>query len=168
MIAVGDLIFYRHTFWRALKADRMTRTVTVEDWSGREDEIANDLDETSQDCRRVCNPQQDWPFATSLPKDTPIADLHLYRQGVDRKLRPYVEWVPSDRLATGGSIFHHPELELKYGETLSARHEDGSRSQIPISRGFGTQKRRQAVYDAKNKKPRTAYDHLLAEDDYEE
>jgi len=81
-----------------------------------------------------------------------------------------VEWVPSDILRSGGSIFVNPALRLRTGEVLSAVYADGSLGRVNVKTTFGTVQHRVARQQQQEIEPRSIYERLMGggDNDFED
>lgn len=142
---VGELVEYKGHTWRVYRTDRQVRTATLIRWDGVQEEIEND----NEEAKVVANPSRSWPFVAAPVRSSRVGRIVKLTRVVrnrPQELIPYVDWVPSDPLRAGGSIFLNPELKFCIGEVLSAEHQDGSLSRISITKSFGTlsQRRKRA------------------------
>lgn len=163
---VGDIVLYQESRWKVSSHSRSFRTCQLVAFDGRKVEVPDDLDLTPEpELKVLFNPPEQWPFTAS--------PVHSFSSGpiVDivrgpASLLPLVDWVPSDFLRPGGSIFFNPALKLRLGEILVSVHRDGTRNRITITRTFGTiRSRRHRVNNPpKVKGPKTNLDRLLESD----
>jgi hypothetical protein len=138
--------------------------MTVEQWDGAREEIPEELDEIEpQNCQRLGNPNTEWPFVTGVAKA--VVGLRLIRHGKAMDLAVYEDWVPTDRLTTGGAIYFNPKINVRPLEVLTATHPDGSHSRVNIPLGFGTMKQRSQRAAVKPSEKQTAYDRLVSDHD---
>lgn len=157
---VGDIVEYEGHRWRVYRADRHVKTVTLLRWDETIEEVA--LDDPR--AKVLWDPSK-WPFVAAKVnlKAGRFTELVLTRKGKTSSLRPYVDWVPSDQSRPGGSIFVNPLLGLQLGEVLVAVHANGTRVRIPITREFGTMKKRKQRQSALPERRELA-DYLDGED----
>ena len=133
--SVGDVVEYEGHRWRVYKADAGVRTVSLVRWGGATEEIADD------DPKLVFfGRPSEWPVVTARvkPNAGPLMKLGIARGVRLEDLQPLVDWVPSDLMRPGGSIFIHPRLKLKVGNVLVAEYRDGTASRIVITQRYGT------------------------------
>jgi len=117
----------------------------------------------------VANPSENWPFVAPPIKPIlgPIKTLAWPRREIDiRPLVLYRDWLPSDPVRAGGSIFLNPRLGLQIGDFLLATHITGKLSRIVIPPQFGTIRQKQARVAVKPKADKTAYTRLLDDDHF--
>ena len=134
-MVVGELVEYGGHRWRVYKLDKGVRTVALVRWGGTTEEVADD----DPGLVVVDNPSE-WPVVTARIKPTSgaLIKLSIARRGRLQALQPLVDWVPSDLMRAGGSIFINPKLALAVGEVLIAEYKDGSASRIPITKRYGS------------------------------
>lgn len=162
---LGDLVSRDANFWIVSRYDpKRTRTATLLDAHGATVEIPHD-----DKVEIIANPSQDWPFVAAPLKPSWGAVTRLVRPspgGSDPvPLTLYRDWVPSDPVRAGGSIFLNPNLRLQIGDYLLATHANSKSSSLIIPAGFGTVAQKLARAAAKPKPDRTAYSRLLEDDD---
>src|SRR5262245_47954365 len=134
-MGLGHIVAYGGCRWRICKLDRGVRTVTLVGWGGATKEVADD----DPGIVSVADPSG-WPVVTAKmkPNSGQLVKLALARRGKLEELRPLTDWVPSDLLRAGGSVFMNPELKLAVGEVLIAGYKDGSASRILITKRYGS------------------------------
>lgn len=166
---VGDIVLYSKTRWKVVSCSANYHTCQLASFEGGKEEVADDADTGEKPSIQVLfNPAESWPFVAA-----PVHARAGPLTGVNRGtlgLRPLVDWVPSDFLRPGGSIFFNPELRLRQGEVLVGIHQGGVRSRIAISNAFGTSARRRhlAANPPKVKGPPSSYERLMGSDIFEE
>jgi hypothetical protein len=148
-MTLGDVVEYEGHRWRVYKVDRSVRTVALIRWGGSTQEVADD----DPALVVIANPSG-WPVVTARlkPNAGPVAKLSIARGGKLRGLRPLVDWVPSDLMRAGGSIFINPDFKLSLGEILIAEYKDGTASRIPITKRYGSVAQRSVVRSGVKKK----------------
>lgn len=146
---LGAVVRYEEKLWRVYKLDSHVRTATLIRWGGHLQEVADD----DPNVVVVANLDQ-WPVVTARVKPTagPLVKLSLTRNGRSRALEPLVDWVPSDLMRAGGSIFMKPELNLRVGEILIAEYANGNATRIVITKRYGSMAQRKAPQSLTKKK----------------
>src|SRR5688572_20192287 len=139
---LGDIVEYEGHRWRVFRLDKNVRTATLIRWSGTTAEVADDDPKAAV----VANPCE-WPVVTARLKHSsgPLVKLSVARGGRMLSLRPLEDWLPSDPMRSGGSVFINPKFKLMVGEVLIAEYKDGSASRIPITKRYGSMAQRKAV-----------------------
>jgi len=164
---LGDLVQYKGTHWIVRRHDpKRTRMATLVAASGQSEEVAHDSDAKGQ-VVVIANPSTEWPFIVlkERPKFGKLVEIIRFRgMTVTAHLQLNVDWVPSDPLRSGGAVFFSPTLGLLVGETLSALHEHG-RASFTVPANFTTVRARVEKATPKPREPKSAYDHLLDEDE---
>lgn len=163
---VGDVVSHGGQRWKVLTQNRAVRTCLLVGFDGARLEVPDDLQPPELEV--LYNPAQDWPYvpAPIRPRAGPVVNVIRGQVG----LAPFQDWVPSDFMRPGGSIFFSPKLRLRAGEVLAAQHKDGSRSRLNITHSFGTIQQRQAriLKPRAVKGPMGALEQLLADDSLDE
>jgi hypothetical protein len=162
---IGDLVTYAGHRWKVAVRNSQYRTCTLARPDGPSVEVPDDMDYRPLPDRPklevICHLATEWPFiaAPVRPRSGPVVKITRRRQD----LMVMYDWVPSDFLRPGGSIFLNPELHLRQGEVLAATHQDKSLSRMVVTATFGTIKRRIAQQNKPKSAPRvrTVYDHLM-------
>lgn len=157
---IGDVVLYQESRWKVIAFVPGLRVYTLANAQGKVE--APDDAEALEDLKVLFNPGQDWPFVTVpvLSKGGPIVKI---LRG-ETELEFMVDWVPSDFVRAGGSIFFSPGLHLRQGEVLSGIHQLGDvRSRIAILPSFGSAKtrKRRAQKPQKVAAPKTTLDRLM-------
>jgi len=164
-LKIGDIVLYREARWKVVSQSPSFRTCVLARFDGTKDEVADDLDVTGEELKVLFNPADTWPFVACHvhAKAGPLVDV----QRGPMSLSPLVDWVPSDFLRPGGSVFFNPTLRLRQGEVLVGVHQNGTRSRISITKAFGTVTRRKqrAANPEKTRGPRSSFERLLDDDD---
>lgn len=165
---LGDLVSHDNAFWIVTRYDpKRTRTATLLNSEGLSQEIAHD-----EPVEVIANPSLDWPFVAAPVKPMlgPIKMLSWPKPGVEiLPLVLYRDWLPSDPIRAGGSIFLNPSLGLRIGDFLLAAHVSGKLSRVDIPNNFGTVHQKLARKADKPKAvDRTAYTRLLDDDPFED
>lgn len=159
---VGDVVEHEGRLHRVLRHNRLVHVMVAAPWEGDPVEIADN----DPIVKVVHNPAAEWPM-TTVPlrhKAGPMRAV-LHR---GRELEPLLEWMPSDPFRPGGAVFLSPQLNLKRGEVLTVRHQDGSTSRLVVGKGFGTiaqKQRRQRAKQAAPKRQPNAFDRIWEGDD---
>jgi len=171
---LGDLVKYQDKLWLVNGSDKQVRTVYLSCQDGTQTEIADQLDRTDPDTVKVvANPSEQWNLLTS-PVCSGFGPLvKMTVPGVlgrkERVLTPWVEWIPSDPLRGGGSIFVHPSIKLLPGMVLFVTHKNGSINRINVPKVVGSVKQRQKLAqqkrDSKKKDSSTCYSMLDKDDE---
>lgn len=158
---IGDIVLYQEARWKVANHSTSFRTCQLIRFDGEKTEIPDD----EQSLTVLFNPAESWPFVAGPvhARSGPVVSV----QRGQASLAPLVDWVPSDFLRPGGSIFFNPALRLRHGEILVGIHQDGTRSRISITKTFGTIKRRQHLkaHPPKVPSPRSSFDRLMNDDD---
>lgn len=157
---VGDLVRYQDRTWRIYKRDRQVRTFQLLHWDKTSAEVADN----DPNLILVASPAKDWPFVALPRRSETQGRIELITRtlrGVVIDLFPNTDWVPSDPLRAGGSLFFHPGIGLRQGEVLSAKYENGLLVKVPITRGFGTIDERKTRQRSSRPKAPTVWGHLL-------
>lgn len=141
-MTLGDIVEHEGHRWRVYKVDKSVRTVALIRWGGSTAEVADDDPKLVV----VGNPSG-WAVVTARlkPNAGPMVKLSVARGGKLRALRPLVDWVPSDLMRAGGSIFINPDFKLALGELLIAEYKDGTAGRIPITKRYGSVAQRSVV-----------------------
>ena len=174
MLRVGDLVEHTGVRCYVQKIDRATDTAFLHGASGLLCTVGAELDETEPGaCKVVCNPATDWPHITlDARKFWRISNIVRMVGSRETFLREFHDWVKPDKRQQGGALFFNPALRLGFGHVLTAHFEDSPKiARLSIPRGFGTTGQRvarQQAAIAPPKRERTAYDHLLDSDDFED
>jgi hypothetical protein len=171
-VKVGDLVTYDGRRWKVATSNSQYRTCTLSRPNGPSIDVPDDLDRRPVpellELKVLCHLSTEWPFiaASARPKAGPIVKITRGR----RELVMMEDWVPSDFLRPGGSVFLNPDLRLKQGEVLAATHKDGSLSRLAVTGNFGTVKNRIARKNRprRSPKPRTVYDRLMSDGSFED
>lgn len=164
---IGDVVQYRQSRWRVISFSPGLRVYTLANAKGKTE--APDDAEALEDLQVLFNPGREWPFVV-VPiqsKGGPIVKVFRGEQ----ELELMVDWVPSDFVRSGGSIFFSPNLNLRRGEVLSGVHQSGGvRSRITISPSFGSAKtrKRRSLQPQKTAKPKTMLDRLIENNPFDE
>lgn len=162
MVNVGTLVQYADRRWVICRSNELSKTITMRSWEGDTHTCAdNDTDVVV-----ICHPSTDWPFIAgpTRPKAGPVKALHVTRMTKRLELEPLIDWMPSEFLRPGGSIFFNPSVGLRVGEIVVATHEDGSGSRINVGHTFATVAQRVLRATTPKKEPKTAYDRLLGDE----
>jgi hypothetical protein len=165
-VKLGDLVAYEDHFWVVTRYDpKRTRTATLRRADGHALEVPHD-----QTLRVIANPSSEWPYVASplKPRWGPVVKLTRPSRVNQVELVLYHDWLPSDPVRAGGSIFLNPNLRLQIGDYLLATHADGHASSVVIPGGFGTVQQRQARMTKPKPELRTSYTRLLDDDPFED
>jgi hypothetical protein len=160
---VGDIVLYQGARWKVVSHEPSFRTCQLVQFNGTKVEVPDD-----EDLKVLFNPAKSWPFVAG-PVHARSGPLIGVLRGA-LSLGPLVDWVPSDFLRPGGSIFFNPELRLRQGEILVGLHKDGTRSRISITKAFGTVRLRKhrVANPLKAKGPKSSFDRLMSDDLFNE
>lgn len=161
---VGDIVLYQERRWKVESHSTSFRTCQLSQFAGEKTEVPDDLDANAELLKVLYNPADSWPFVAG-PVHVRAGPLVSVSRGA-ASLAPLVDWVPSDFLRPGGSIFFNPALRLRHGEILVGVHKDNTRSRISVTKSFGTVQRRKqrASNPPKVKGPRSTFDRLMDDD----
>jgi hypothetical protein len=163
MATVGDIVRYQDKVWKVSGHNRDYGTFVLVNFEAERVEV------TAMEPLEVLYATSAWPFV-ALPakafKSGRITEVR--RRNVS--LRPMFDWVPSDLIRAGGSLFFSPELRLQVGEVLVAKHEKGSLIRVSITRAFGTgtQRKRRKERPWKPPAPVTVYDRLTGRSPFDD
>jgi hypothetical protein len=163
----GDLVEYQGKRWVVQKYDpRRTRTATLANCSensGVSFEVPHDLDRDPKELRVVSNPMTEWPFFVppEKPRFGELLEVSLIKGMEGQPLQPYYDWV-----LIGHSVFFRPDLNPRLGDVFFCTYAKGSQ-RVLVNKSVGTMKQRTTKKVRVKKQPKTAYDHLLADDDDE-
>lgn len=165
---VGDVVRYDHQCWRVASHAREFRTCILCNFDGLKVEIPDDL--SSVELRVLYNPIT-WPFV-SLPVRPYGRLMSISRStisalgdgsSITTVLTPMEEWIPSDFLKSGGSVFFNPRLKLRPGEILVATYENQKTQRIAIPRNFVPMSARKKKAE-KKAAPLDNYQRILGDD----
>lgn len=161
-IQIGDLVEYRDARWLVSQRHPGVRTVVLRQINGTSEEIPNDTPE----CKVIANLPTQWPYITIPKKTSQITSITIVREKV-LELAPMKAWVPADPLHNGGVLYFHPNLRLRQGEVLVARHANGGVTRINVTKSYGTAQQKMEARESRRPapEPQTRYDLLMAEDD---
>ena len=112
----------------------------------------------------ICNPAKEWPFV-SIKELGQVSKIIVPVPRGTLELAYLEHWVTNSPDKRGGSVFLEPSLKLKLGDTLNITYASGKISRASIPRLFSTVAQRVARATAKPKEPKTAFDHLIGNDD---
>lgn len=160
----GDIVLYRDKLWRFSSSNRDFGTCILVNFDTERVEVSS-----ADTSVKVLYSTTGWPFSVIPAKAFKAGRIvEIKRRGV--ALRPLVDWVPSDMLRAGGSLFFNPDLKLQSGEVLVARHEKGFLARVPITKAFGTGKQRQKRKASpwKPAPPVTVYDRLTGDSPFDD
>lgn len=166
---LSDVVRFENQIWLVRRYDpKRTRTAILIDWEGRLRSIRFDAPEVEV----IANPTKEWPFITvrDNPKGVRITHITRIVNHLLVSLNRMIDWVPSDPVRPGGSIFLNPSLGFKPSDTLLLHWEKGSPTSVRIPSGFATMEVKVARADAAKQKVEalTAYDKLLQDDGFGE
>ncbi len=171
----GDIVSYQDRHWLVQTYDpKRLRIAQLLAADGATIEVAHDLDQTDPGFRVLANPSIDWPFLTvpEKPRWGKVTGVSRIQERQLVALVPVTDWVLSDPLRPGGSLFLRPGLGLKLGDILQVRFEKpGYAVNVTVPRTYGTVAGRvaMATQPKVKKGPATSYDRLLADDgDFDE
>lgn len=148
---VGDLVIYQNTRWSTIRVDDDTRMALLVNQEGGRIEVPDTIDEDTPDAIQVlANPPTEWPMVAFPTKrgTGPIVEITLPGPTQNHLLVTWGDWVPSDPVREGGSLYFNPDLNFRQGEILIAKFRNGTRGRITISRNFGTVAKRVAAATA--------------------
>lgn len=161
----GDLVLYenQHYIVSYLDAHRLhvARLLGVKGTV----EVPHDLDKDPEKLRVLCNPPEDWPFITApeKPRWGPIVDLFVVSQQSRTPIKPFQDWIVTEPLRCGGSIFLRPDL-LRLGDMVQVSYSKGMVN-VTVPPSFGTIAMRKARAEKKPKQEATPFDRLLSDDE---
>ncbi len=163
MTDIGDVVRHQEVLWKVSGRNRDFGTLLLVDDHVRRVEVPADLD------LEILHSTKDWPFVaipTKAFKYGRIVSVEHNRI----MLHLFLDWVPSDMLRAGGSLFFHPTLGLQIGDVLVATHEKGAHTRISITKSFGNIKKRQRRKQRpwKPKASSTTYDRLMGKNPFED
>lgn len=148
----GDLVAYLDERWIAVRVDDELRVALLVNQAGRRVEVADSMETDEPEVLQVvAHPPTAWPFV-ALPTRRltgPVVTVTIPNPRTrDRDLNTWVDWVPSDPLREGGTMYFNPSLRLRQGEVLLATFRNGTTGRITIPRSFGTVAQRGAAKSA--------------------
>ena len=114
----------------------------------------------------ICNPSLSWPFVAAPVNRRGGRITGIRRRGAE--LVPFQDWVPSQLLRPGGSLFFNPNLRLRTGEVLVAQHANGKVGRVTITKAFATVAQRKKRSAPKEDTRPSAFDRLLDDDMFED
>jgi hypothetical protein len=156
---VGDVIVNGAGLRRqVISYVRPTKTVRCSDEDGR----VFTIPDGDSDWTVLWNPAATWPFV-NVPIGRGRVERIIYN---NRLLTRFLEWTTPDVSARGGPIYLHSNLALRPHDTIRVfylGYPNGTRVKIP--RGFGTMTQRVKRAEEVPREPRTAFDHILEDDD---
>lgn len=176
MLQVGHIVECRGLRWQVSILERQTRTAQLLRAEAKL-EVPDDSDTVAYPefgglVSSLFHPATSWPFVALKikPKSGPIVKIVLPRGARVRELGVLIDWVPTDFLKPGGSVFFNPELSLRRGEVLVATHQSGTLTRIQIGSQFGTiASRLEAVAKPKGPtEPLSALQRLTGNDPFED
>lgn len=166
----GDLVLYKGSHWIVQVYDpRRLRIAQLLKADGEATEVPFD-----QEVEVVGNPAAEWPFVTVPEKPLwgKVTTVSLVRMTGLIPITLFSDYLFSDPLRSGGSLFLRPGLGLRVGDILQVAYEKADRrTNVPIVPSFGTVAARQArAASAKLvQRPTTAIERLLDDDrDFDE
>lgn len=156
---LGDVVLYQDARWKVAHFDAGVQIFSLMQPNGTKLEVAPDAE-----VQVLYNPGEMWPFiaASTFTRGGPVVEVFRGAQ----KLEVMHDWIPSDFLRSGGSIFFNPNLKLRHGEVLVAVHRNSNcRSRLTVTQAFGTIKKRKRRAGRKSQpKEVTVYDQLMGPD----
>lgn len=163
---IGDLIEYEGSRWVIVSYDKLVRVGLALDAAGARREVADD----AEGLVVVGNPASDWPTIMAPLKLGAGPFVKLSQPGLpgqpERVLEPWTQWIQSDPVRDGGSLFIHPSVRLLNGEVLLAQHRNGTVVRLLVPRNFGTVAQRQArVVKPVPPEPMNRFNHILDDDE---
>jgi len=163
---VGDLVEQDGRRWLVINFDRTVKVGLVVDGSGSRKELADDA------CEVIANLPESWPTLAAPTRNGGGPFVKLVVPGIlgrpETVLEPWVDWVQSDPLRDGGSLFIRPEVRLLPGVVLIATHRSGVSVRVTVPRTYGTVAQKQAAQAAaaaRPPEPRNRFNHILDEDE---
>jgi hypothetical protein len=166
---VGDLLEYETRRWLVRKVEKRQHVAVIEGESGVRT-IPDDFEsQKDSGCTYIANPVSDWPtIAVPIRRGSgPILSFEQPR--LNRRtlvFHRWIDWVPADPGQEGGSVFFNPDLHLKIGDFLLAKHKSGAVNRVTVPVAFGTVNQRKARLAPKTRTDSpTVYDRLLDEDE---
>ena len=134
LLAVGDIFRHQGTLYKVFRYVAQTRTILAHSVTGAKVELPVEIQPP------LFSPHRDW-YVVSVKTSSPIVTLFKpQRSGALKELLPLCDGTPTDSLRSGGPIFINPLVGMQYGESLVARHQNGSMSKVPIPRLMATTK----------------------------
>jgi hypothetical protein len=155
----GDIIELNGRRWHVGVFHREVRTFTVYDVAGKPAEVPNDIEH-----KVIANPAKGWPFAVAKEHRSWGNLTQVVIPGRD-PLQVLTDWAPGNPGRQGGSIFLNPALGLRLGDTINLQYSSGRAARVTIKGSFATVEQRVERLNAKPKEPKTAFDHLMMDDD---
>ncbi len=165
----GDLVQYEGSFWIVHVYDpKLLRIAKLLQANGTVLEIAHDLDKRDPSCKVLANPALEWPFlmVPAAPRWGQVVNVHRLVRGTLIRLEPFNDWVLSEPVRSGGSLFLSPGMNLLLGEVVQVEWGQGQRRNISIQAGFGSVKERKArVALAAKPEPASGLSRLLGDNE---
>jgi len=169
----GDLVLYEGSHWVVQLYDaKRLRVALLLKADGTTQEVPHNLDQDETVLKVIGNPPTEWPFITvpEKPRWGQVTTVSRVERSGLKPLEPFADWILSDPLRSGGSLFLRPTLGLRMGDIIQvAFTKAGSVVNVQITAGFGTVAARQARATVpKPARPSTTYDRLLNEDEFDD
>jgi hypothetical protein len=161
---IGDLVEHDGRRWSVLSYDQAVRVGTVVDAQGTRMELADDGGQV------VATPSS-WPTLAAPVRSRAGPFVKLVIPSLpgfpERVLEPWVDWIQSDPVRDGGSLFIHPDVRLLPGVVLIGTHRSGALVRIQVPRTYGTVAQKQAarVVAALPPEPVNRFNRILDDDD---
>ena len=135
---------------------REVKTFTVYDQAGVATEVPLDIPH-----KVLANPAKDWPFVSIKEHRSWGAVTGVSMPGLLPMTR-MVDWLSNG----SGGIFLNPSLRLRLGESVNVQYASGRVVRVTIRTGFTTVSQRiKKLTEVKPKEHKTAFDHLMFDDE---
>lgn len=165
---IGDLVEHEGRRWAVINFDQTVRVGLVVDAQGTRKELPDD----EPGCQVIAHPPESWLVLSAPVKSRagPFVKLAIpdLPGRPERVLEPWVDWIQSDPVRDGGSLFIHPDVRLLPGVVLIAAHRSGALVRIQVPRTYGTVAQRQAAQATAARpppEPVNRFSHILDDDD---
>lgn len=154
--STSDLVIYQDETWTITKVDAYLRVAVLFSCEGVKCEAP------LEDIRPIAHPSTDWYLLTAPIKPLAGRLVEMKVPGLpgrkDKYLIPWLDWVPSDPMRAGGSIYLRSKLPP--GTTLILKHANGALSKVVVKKLSTVEQMREKA-NPKKEEPRSRYDRLL-------
>lgn len=158
-ISTSDLVSYQDRVWTVTKVDPYLRVAVLYSHTGSKAEAP------LEDVLVVASPSTDWYLLLTpiRPKAGRIVDLKIPSlRGQASYLIPWFDWVPSDPMRAGGSVYlrekHRP------GTTILVTYGDGTQSKVVVKKLSTVAEIREKAEPKQQETLESKYDRLLRDE----